>query len=278
MFLIIVVAIYSYLNTNQRLDTIRGLSYADNIGYAMLCGYSGVMLMTKRKFFPIAILLVIFGTLISGKRGAIVGMAVSTIPLIQFVRTTYTRDVIKKILFIVVVIVAAVLAMHFFGHYFDAALERFENIREDGGSGRNMVFISYWDHFKSSNIINMIFGHGLYAGAWFSGSKHAFIHVMAHNDWLELLYDFGMVSVILYALIFIKMASALIRNRKNRNAYYYMLAMSFVIWLTKSALSSTFLMDVNTIYLYMTAAYALAKLEMGTAEKQLSEPQPQQAS
>ena len=264
MFLIVVLAICVYMNVDQRMDTIKELNEADNTGYALLCAFAGVMLLTKRRFYLLAVFLVFVGTMISGKRGAILGLALSSIPLVFYIFTSYSSSLIRKGEILVIMALAAILALHWFGNLFDASIIRMENIAEDGGSGRNVVYLKYWSHFTSANLTHQLLGHGLYAGIYGSGSKYAFSNVLAHNDWLELLFDFGLVGVILYFLIIIKIFLVIVRNRNIKNIYYYMLLISFIVWLVKSIVSSTFLMDVNSIYLYMTTAYAMAKLKPST--------------
>ena len=261
MILIFVMAINSYINIDFRMSTVKELNEADNIGYGLLCVFAGIMLLTEKKIFPFVLFLVLVGTFISGKRGAIVGVLFSAIPLVKFVFISHSRSWIKKIILLLIAILGIFLAIYLFGAYFDAAWGRFEYISEDGGSGRNWVYSSYWNQYKASDLSHQLFGHGLYAGTLSYGNKHAFIHVLAHNDWLEILFDYGMIGFLLYLFLFIKLTTIVICKRKENNAYYYMLVMSFIIWFVKSILSSTFLVDISSIYVYITTAFAIAKLE-----------------
>lgn len=262
LLLIVIIAITTYFNLSTRMDSARGLTTADNTGYALVCTYAGIMLLSNKKIFPVILFLVIVGTLIAGKRGAIIAMIVATLPILKYIFSSHQVKLGRRIIFIILIAVGCYLAIRYFSTYFDAAFGRFEHLEEDNGSGRSRVYRLYFDHFMySSNLINQIFGHGLYAGAWASGSKYAFIHVVVHNDWLELLFDFGVIGALIYSFIFIQLLLLIIRHRKNKSSYYYMLVMSFIIWFVKSIFSSTFLMDVNSIYLYMTTAYSIAKLE-----------------
>ena len=264
--LIVIVATIAYLNLGIRINSNRGLTKADNTGYALVCTYAGIMFLTNKKVFPITLFFVIIGTVICGKRGAIIALCLATLPLLKYMFSNRQWSKGKKVVYTILMAVLALVAIRFFSTYFDATIERFQTIEESGGSGRDMVYMNYWNQFKDSNPINQLFGHGLFAGTHSSGNKYAFTYVAAHNDWLELLFDFGVVGTIVYVWVFILMLRILIRNRKNKNKYYYMLVMSFFIWFTKSIFSSTFLMDVNSIYLFMTTAYAIAKLEQQNNE------------
>lgn len=243
------------------MESTRELTTADNTGYALVCTYAGVMLLANRKVFPFALFLVIVGTLIAGKRGAIIALTIASLPVLRYVFSSRQVKLSRRVVFIVLIIVGSFIAIRYFRVYFDAAFNRFENLEEDGGSGREYIFGLYLDQFKYySSLINQIFGHGLYAG---TQGIYKFTRFQAHNDWLQLLFDFGVVGTLAYGLAFVFMLKTIIKNRKCKNRYYYMLIMSFIIWFIKSIFSSTFLIDMSSIYLYMTAAYAIAKLEQG---------------
>ena len=259
--LIATMAVTAYLNLDKRVDSERGLEVADNTGNAIVFAYTGIMLLSKKKVFPLALFLVIVGTLICGKRSAILATSAATLPLLIYMLTNKKVKLTRRILFIVLIVIGAFVALRYFSFYIDAAIERFESIEEDEGSGRGWIYEEYLNQFLISKPIHQVFGHGLFAGTRPLSSQYAFTHVAAHNDWLEILFDFGLIGVCTYALIFFLVLIVIIKNLKNRNIYFYMLCMSFIIWMVESILSSSFLMNMNSIYLYMSVAYAIAKLE-----------------
>lgn len=270
--LIAIIAVTAYLNIDKRLDTDRGLDVADNTGNALVCAYAGIMLLANKKALPFAAMfLVIVGTLICGKRSAILATSAASLPLLIYMLTNKNVKFTRRFLFIVLIVIGAFVALRYFSSYFDAAIERFENIEEDEGSGRGWIYEEYWNNFLISKPIHQLFGHGLFAGARPLISQYAFTHVAAHNDWLEILFDFGLVGVFTYALILILVLIVIIKNINNRNIYFYMLCMSFIIWITESIFSSTFLMNMNSIYLYMSVAYAIAKLESNPKSNKTNE-------
>lgn len=71
-------------------------------------------------------------------------------------------------------------------------LERIGNIFKDGGSGRGKMYLSILREMKNASIYEWIFGHGFY-----STGEVLIVHEAAHNDFLETLYDFGVVPCIL---------------------------------------------------------------------------------
>lgn len=260
---ILIHGVLSYMNIGYRLEGQRGLSIADNMGYTLVTLFSGIMFFTKKKYaFFITIFIIATGVLISGKRGAILVLVLAAIPLIKYIFTSYTRSGYRKVFIILLVIIAGSVALYLFGDYFDASLGRFDKLQEDGGSGRNDMYLLYLNNFWSSDTPYIIFGHGLYGGLWSTGHRYAFVHLLAHNDWLQILFDFGIIGAVIYLLIFSSIYRTIRQHRHFKDDSYYMLVIAFIVWGIKSMLSSTFLMTPNTIYLYMTVAYAIGKMEI----------------
>lgn len=262
LLLLVILTITAYLNIGHRLDMRHGLNRADNTGYSLVCAYASVMFFSKKKIFPIPFLLVIIGTLVCGKRGAILAMTIATLPIVLYILMGQQIKIGRKFLYITFITLGFVLAIQHFTTYFDAAFGRFEKITEDHGSGRDQLYTLYFEHYKNSDLMHQVFGHGLSAGTFGANKPYAFTETAAHNDWLEMLYDFGIVGTLAYAVVFIQLLRIIVQNRKNKNKYYYMLVMSFIIWFIKSIVSSTFLLDISSIYLFMTTAYAIARLEL----------------
>lgn len=259
--LILILTTITFMNLGYRLNSRKELREADNVGYALLCVYASIMLFANKKVFPVALFCIMIGTLISGKRGAVIGLIVASLPLIKYVFFNRQWKGLKKMFFSILLVVGVVVALRLFGDYVSATLERFRMLEEDQGSGRGDILKYYWAHYKESDLLHQIFGHGLFAGTWNSGSTFAFNSKMAHNDWAELLYDFGIIGVLIYVILFVRMFLILYKNRKHKTEYYFMFEMTAIIWFLSSVFSSTFLMNINSIYLYMTAAYAISKLE-----------------
>lgn len=262
MLLLVILTIKAYLNIGHRLDMHSGLNKADNTGYSLVCAYASVMFFSNKKTFPIPLLLVIIGTLLCGKRGAIIAMTIATLPIVLYIFMGRQLKTSSKFLYIAFVALGFILAIQHFTTYFDATFGRFEAITDDHGSGRDQLYTLYFEHFKNSDLMHQVFGHGLSAGTFGANKPYAFTKTAAHSDWLEMLYDFGIVGTLTYAIVFIQLLKIIIQNRGKRNNYYYMLVMSFIIWFIKSIVSSTFLLDISSIYLYMTTAYAIVRLEL----------------
>ena len=87
-------------------------------------------------------------------------------------------------------------------------LERFENLSEDGGSGRDKIYPILLRGIKDSPFENLWFGHGYMAVEKWLGHP-------AHNDYIEIVYDYGIIPLILYVSCIISILVYAIKNRKR---------------------------------------------------------------
>ena len=91
----------------------------------------------------------------------------------------------------------------------DHAIERFTE-DETGGSGRQGMYEQVWAMFQSSSIGDKVLGHG------FDAVKDQVFGIPAHNDLLEVLYDYGLLAAIAYCLLVIRIITLFIKLLKTR--------------------------------------------------------------
>lgn len=80
-------------------------------------------------------------------------------------------------------------------------LQRLSNISEDGGSGRNLIWADVIQSFKSASITEKVFGHG-YQNVYYELKPLGFDR-LAHNSYIEYLYDYGYIGTILLIILLI---------------------------------------------------------------------------
>ena len=88
--------------------------------------------------------------------------------------------------------------------------DRLANIEEDGGSGRDEVWKHTWGMIVHSGPLSLLFGHGF--NSVYSDSV---LELSAHNDFLEIIYDYGFVGFIIYISLYVK----LFKYYKKMNIY-----------------------------------------------------------
>ena len=109
-------------------------------------------------------------------------------------------------------IIAAIITGYYIIHDFiGSVVERFSGLESDQGSGRTMIYSQVLSGLSQSDFFHLIFGHG-----YKSVKTITMGNVMAHNDILELLYDFGLIGAVIYFLFILSLFKNAIRHRKEK--------------------------------------------------------------
>ena len=113
-------------------------------------------------------------------------------------------------------------------------LSRYEQTLEGNTSGRDVIYSIMWNMWSGTDsIVNLLFGFG-YNGTFL----YSPIHKFAHNDWLEILVDFGLLGALFYAAIFISFARLYFRLDRG---YPRLVCIAIVsIWFMKTLYSMGF--------------------------------------
>lgn len=172
--------------------------------------------------------------LISGaKRGNILA---AVIPAILYLWMLFKEN--KKNVFKISVLIIAVAAIAVWAKDLvlsdDYLLRRYEQTLEGNTSGRDIIYSTMWNMWSGTdNIVNLLFGYG-YNGTFLYSPMHKF----AHNDWLEILVDFGLLGALFYAAIFISFARLYFRLDRG---YPRLACIAIVsIWFMKTLYSMGF--------------------------------------
>lgn len=137
-----------------------------------------------------------------------------------------------------IVLVILLLLSGFFGYNFaDNALkgelsERINAFETDEGGSRLPIYQLTWAMIQSSSTESMILGHGHNAVR-----KNSILEFSAHNDFLEVMYDYGLVIFILYLGLFIYVFRRCFSLYKIKSALAFPYTVSLIIFLVMSMVS-----------------------------------------
>lgn len=126
----------------------------------------------------------------------------------------------------------------------DAVQERFTSVEEDGGSGRDVIYSTVIDRISELSIDSILFGNGYDAV-----SKKLFGHP-AHNDVLEIAYNNGIITVILYIIFIILLIRQILKRILLKQQYLVLL---FCV-LNYLLLSSLNCIITNPLFTFVTMA------------------------
>jgi len=109
---------------------------------------------------------------------------------------------------------------------------RLQRLGQDGGSGRISIYEEIFNSLESSSFFQLLFGHG-----YNSVIKITTEEVTAHNDFLEILYNYGIFAFFIYLLIHYQLLKKTIYCLKKRNTYAFSMTYTYVIFIILSSIS-----------------------------------------
>ena len=264
IFLLIAIGEY-YHNLQTRLQLLSELNgniteTTNNSGYTMVSLLCLVPLFFRKPLLQYIIIAVCLAFAVASfKRGAIACGALCTFYIIA--STLFSNNNKIKINWR---IVALVIILFIVGFYFisslisssDFFLYRIEDTREGSSSGRDSIYFYFYNHFiNESTFFTFLFGNGAY------GTVELF-ESFAHNDWLEIAIDNGVLVLFLYFAYWFSYIS-IIKHADKLSIYKVMLVTFVLLYFTRSFIS----MSYNAVSPYAACALGFSLANYQYKEK-----------
>lgn len=228
------VLYFNLVETNY-LATHSNDYVTNNVAYFFVALLPFVPLLSGKRIFQYGIILVISYFLLNGmKRGAILCGALSIMFFVfyEFKKTNRTRRIY--------IIILTGIAMYFIGLYVMELLNtndyfalRLEQTVEGNSSGRDIIEsqILYY-LLNEANFFQLLVGRGA------EGTLEV-TYNYAHNDWLEIAVNQGLLGVVIYLSFFVAFFRQ-IRRANIPNDYKVSLIMLFVILFARTFFSMSY--------------------------------------
>lgn len=208
------VTIFQYFfNANQILleRLTDNTDLVNNIAYSFVALIPFVFLFKEKKVYSIgAMALLMFFIIQGGKRGALIAGVIGLMFFIYYqLKTIDKRHRYRSYLLVLI----GALGLGYFAYDVfqnnEFLIARMQKLGEAGGSsGRDIIYMNLFKAwFNSDSLFHLLFGYGFASSLYLSGTGN-----FAHNDWLELLSNFGLLGALIYALLFYA-AIKYIRNK-----------------------------------------------------------------
>ena len=204
------------------------------------------LFFVKNKYVVFAIMAeILFFLLLGAKRGNIVACVIPFILL--FLKNALGRSKIITKIFFLVGFIGILMYAYDQAVNNEYLMNRYEDTLEGDSSGRYAIYsraIDAWGNAPS--FAQFFFGQG-------TDATLSIIGIRAHNDWLEILVDFGLLGAVLYFAFFVSMSKTIWRFHKNKEIFYVLLSV-FSIWFIKTLFSMGF---TNNIFSYLSMAIGI---------------------
>lgn len=234
--------------------------FTNNKSYIFAVMAPFFLLFKKNRLVP-GFLLILFSylILISAKRGAILTWLLCIIIYLVY----YFRTLDKRYRFTSILITLIIFGLlGYFTYNLISGnvylLMRFQNTLEGDTSSRSNIYYGLINHWLESPPINFYFGSG-FISTWQIAGNYA------HNDWIELLTNFGVVGFLIYASVFF----ILFRLYSNKNWDLNEKLMVLIIginWFVRSMISMGYT-SLDNFLLTMLLGYLVGNLHLKALEE-----------
>ncbi len=225
----------------------------NNVAYMFVFLIPFLFLFKDRKVISMLLAFIILLFIIQGaKRGAVISGAIGMTFFAYYQLRTINKENKTKGVLLVIVCIAALV---YFGYNYyqqnQYLVQRMQYMTEGDSSGRDIIFANLFNvWFNSDSFLNLLFGYGFGSTIFLSGTDH-----WAHNDWLELLTNFGLLGVSIYLTLFVSATKVAFQNQWNIDKRILMMAI-VSIWFFTTVVSMNYT-STSSIFQTIILAYLL---------------------
>lgn len=225
-----------------------------------------VLLFRKEKLLWILpCLMIVLTTKRTGLLIIAIGLFLSQIA--EYHRENTLKKKWKRLLGITLAVMAAFIGLIILVRMFNLDIfERFMELSEDGGSGRNKIWLRVYLDYAKGNTIELLFGKGYQSVTSMMLTGRA---ILAHNDYMEILHDYGAVGLILISVWIIQILYCFIKTWKRRDVILPSFCYSISTIALLSVFSYLFIQSYLMIFIASYLGVVVALSTNGQAGKNL---------
>ena len=210
--------------------------FTNNTGYSFLALLPLLLIWNKKPLLQYVLFLIcIGGIIICMKRGAIIIGAVCAIYFIySSLKTAKGSTKFAIVILSALAIIATISIVRDLLVTSDYFVYRIEQTLEGNSSNRDIIYSHLWDTFiNESNPLILLFGRG--ANATLTVAPN-----LAHNDWLELITNQGIIGIVIYLWFYIAMLKDIKKIKHSNTLYARVLFMSFIVLFLRTIFSMSY--------------------------------------
>lgn len=202
-----------------------------------------IMLASDKRWIRIGSILIVSVVIISSiKRGGLVALVLGLLTYLIISRVINKQSVKSFAIMIATLLIMGVFFYMTISLIGDNILERLFDSSDDTGSGRLNIWQSLIQRLASQDIEAWILGNG-----HLSTTLYSWENLSAHNDFLEIIYDYGIINFLAYFAFFVSLARYTLQAIREKNTYAPSLAMMLVIYTILSMISIIVLSHTCTL-------------------------------
>ena len=252
VFVIIAIASFHIkIGTRIAEDALGREEFTNNTAYVVLSTLPLVPLFYRKTIIQYVLLgIVLLYVLLGMKRGAILCVALASVWFLfrSFKVNSAGGKKVWQLLLTILIIAGAVVAVQWLLSSSNYFAYRLAETMEGNSSDRDYLFsASFYYFFEQSNVLRILFGNGADATVRIFGNY-------AHNDWLEIAINNGLVTLVLYFVFWIDLLKTVVKTRKRNYTAYLMMGLFLISFFLKSLYSMTY----YSLPMYAACAFGFA--------------------
>lgn len=254
ILIIFVLSAFMTISESSSLASARGVLVQTNWTNVVGCCLPFIFIFEK-KSQPFLILIAGIIITIGLKRTGFLAFVVILMIYLLGDNSRQINGVKRIVIFIssiLLILLIVFIVRDFFPEYFNHIMFRMKNIGVDQGSGRLNIYnnaINYW--LNRVPPIHRLIGYGYGGFGYIDGTVGS-----AHNDMLDFLYSYGLPSLIIIIILYIKLLKDILLEFRHRNALSLFRISLIMIFFIYSNISSSFYYYFYSSAIFIGLAYS----------------------
>ena len=252
------------------------LSGAGNIGQVIFLTYFCIttlplvlILTNNRSYRNLSMVLAVLISTASTKRAGTLALILGLFIMLvveAHIQGTLNQRWKKYLKIMLLILIGTIMVFYLESTGRIQILDRFARLGDDGGSGRDVIWLIVLNAYNSSGLVQRLFGHGFQSVYYIlrPGGFYRF----AHNSYIEYLYDYGTVGLILLLVFIIALIVSTIDMVRRKARFAPVMCLLLVISVFLGMFSYFF--EESNIIMPVAVAYGVI-LGMDKKEKNIKD-------
>lgn len=261
VFLVLFIAYSVFFMYLYRFYFSQSASFTLADAYYILLFLPWLLIYRVKVLRLLLVFFIAFISILSRKRGVFICLILA-IPTFYFVQNFFVSQKHKILSIIstpIVLLLIAFVILHS-GESFDELVQRFNSLDTDEGSGRLEIWQTIMDSFSESNIMSKFFGNGYYGTLTVLGR----VVCAAHNDFIQTLYNYGIICLILQIVILALLIRKALYLIKQKSRYASAFSATIVIYISMMMFSTIYNAPGYSVLIFTSLGYMLSLSEHET--------------
>ena len=233
------------------------IDYGEEIGitnlvYWCLCAVPFIFLIKRRWLFFTFLFATTVVILMTGKRSANICLLLMFLSIILNIKRQGRKT--KNLIFVLVGGIALFFIVnYYFSFAVEGVMDRMRSIEDSQGSGRIPLYHDVFRVIETNSFFDWLVGRGY-------GSITITKHTNAHNDALQMLFEYGLVGLVFYLLMLWNAIRSTRILYKHNSPFFMGYLVSLIIFVVLGMVSN--LVVFNSYFAFICADWGLAEYEI----------------